>query len=721
MANLLDWLRPDFPKESKSHRLSLAKESTSLSIELFFQGHFHSGSKVLELNPSLHIPFQLDVRQRSIEDSEPVCFEYKGRKTLSLRWLVPMAGLPVRVAKTQWANYHQDTTGPVFGIFDGLGLLDDDSILYPSAKLPYQVRTDNLRYLHVRFAPQPANKFPSVLRRYALIDLGYTSTAASFCTFLSTTLGCSVKFRSNVGSLRELSDDAVLELIYPGSGWSTAYRFRERGQTVDESMFISPEQRVSDVKLSLLTNRPHVLPTTLGMSVWYCELRDEEFLISYGIPPNSLIVFYSRFSLQISVNFEGKKEEYTVSAFDRIRDLKSFIALETEIPLTSLGSVVGVDGSVIPDIEFICDIAEKEISILREREIRVSAPGGEIALNVRPDTTFRDLLADISDRIHIEFPFLSILAGGDIISDLTHPISSIAGPFAIRIIQDTSSSNTRIVKCTFKGIEKEIELDSSTPVSAFKAAIAEPFGVSPESIEVKFDGAFLDQDITLSDLPGVTELAIEAKHIHEIKEYHIWIVNGDIPRRRSVRFPSGITVRDALIRLKGLWSLEWEPELSLINIDDDEDVELVAEDAVLDQIDISNSDIAVRPKPVVVSVPSPHLGGELVGSFERRSSLLDLCEPPPGEGDLEFRFVYPDKDESFAIRFMGNQTVQDARKKVAEKYFVEPDDVKLLVGGKALKDPFILERLRLGSRPINIFIRNMDEVLLLTARAMRSD
>jgi hypothetical protein len=82
-------------------------------------------------------------------------------------------------------------------------------------------------------------------------------------------------------------------------------------------------------------------------------------------------------------------------------------------------------------------------------------------------------------------------------------------------------------------------------------------------------------------------------------------------------------------------------------------------------------------------------------------------------------FKIDQRDQEVRLVFTKKQKVEDARTRIAALVGVDPAAISLLFGGKALKEQFILDRLRVGEQGISIYIKDDAEVLLVTAKAYR--
>jgi hypothetical protein len=79
------------------------------------------------------------------------------------------------------------------------------------------------------------------------------------------------------------------------------------------------------------------------------------------------------------------------------------------------------------------------------------------------------------------------------------------------------------------------------------------------------------------------------------------------------------------------------------------------------------------------------------------------------------------EEERFSLPFQKSSSVRDAREQVKIR-LGQPslDYITLLFNGKALKDEFLLSRLRLGTTAITVYVKDTTEVVLTTVKAMRS-
>jgi hypothetical protein len=91
-------------------------------------------------------------------------------------------------------------------------------------------------------------------------------------------------------------------------------------------------------------------------------------------------------------------------------------------------------------------------------------------------------------------------------------------------------------------------------------------------------------------------------------------------------------------------------------------------------------------------------------------------------GRTRYQFAVTQKNEVFAHVFMTGQTVLDAKRMIVARYSLPgPSDVTLLFSGKALRDGFVLEKLRIGDNAIGVHIKSFTSLFIQTAAANRQD
>ncbi|GMB11013.1 MAG: hypothetical protein NkDv07_0987 [Candidatus Improbicoccus devescovinae] len=119
---------------------------------------------------------------------------------------------------------------------------------------------------------------------------------------------------------------------------------------------------------------------------------------------------------------------------------------------------------------------------------------------------------------------------------------------------------------------------------------------------------------------------------------------------------------------------------------------------------VLNATVAAQTtKPAVTSEPPIDDSGETTGTGDQNANVKTY----------HFFMAAKNLDQKWA--FPPGAKVKEAREKVASEFNRPSKEIFLHFLGKELRDEFVLDRLRLGTAKINIYLRDNDEVVLLTA------
>jgi hypothetical protein len=73
----------------------------------------------------------------------------------------------------------------------------------------------------------------------------------------------------------------------------------------------------------------------------------------------------------------------------------------------------------------------------------------------------------------------------------------------------------------------------------------------------------------------------------------------------------------------------------------------------------------------------------------------------------------------FELPFAAGTNIRSVRSEIGRRFGRAPDDVSLFFMGKALKDGFMIDRLRFGASKITVYLPDLDPLVLGTAKALR--
>jgi hypothetical protein len=198
-----------------------------------------------------------------------------------------------------------------------------------------------------------------------------------------------------------------------------------------------------------------------------------------------------------------------------------------------------------------------------------------------------------------------------------------------------------------------------------------------------------------------------------------------IPRVRKFKVGPDATGRDIL----DLAIRYWQPqvidlELAVTDLDEETST-LVALETKLGTLELS------YPKTLAICLPgtadpAPVATSNRNSTMRRNSRRVSVrlagTQNPAASApvEVEYSFLVQPKATALLIGFGPTATIKDAKARVAERLgFPGPDYVTLFFAGKALKETFVLNRLRLGKQSITVYVRDTAELQIVTARAMR--
>jgi hypothetical protein len=317
------------------------------------------------------------------------------------------------------------------------------------------------------------------------------------------------------------------------------------------------------------------------------------------------------------------------------------------------------------------------------------------------------------------------MSGESVIEDLSQRAWSIGDSVVFRL-------RDHYQVFIFEGRPWNLAVESNLPFSEQQSSLRRQLEIDSE-ISIFLNDAEVDLDTTIADLElgdGET-LRIERRDIERVTAiapvtYSIILLIGVIPRMASFKLSPTATLAIAEPMIKDRWCLgELEIEFGLL--DDASDIPaIIPKSSVIGNLDLKDCSLIVRPSANIdSSAPAISEFGGCAEDFEDdgdgpESRLLQSIHATIGSvepGAMRYGFVCD--DEVFHICFPAGARVGDARWKVAERFKTRPESVALHFMGKALRDGFALDRLRLGTSRIGAYVTSDREILVMTAKANR--
>jgi len=260
-------------------------------------------------------------------------------------------------------------------------------------------------------------------------------------------------------------------------------------------------------------------------------------------------------------------------------------------------------------------------------------------------------------------------------------------------------------------------------------AVSKPVS-RPESTQVPAPSEEGEGDSFLPASPVVQQPAAQPG-----VTYQVTILVGVIPRIFRVTLDTDATVADLEIAARqqkniALGGLDLEV---VLGDHMDNEYQTLSKNQRLNTLNFDGLDLGIRLQGVASSDADHEVPEEELLTFSYDDALLlspasatQAQVPPPGAAPVgtPYRFTVPTRGiEELTLYFAAGATVLDAKKIIAEHFgsSTAATDVTLLFSSKALRDGFVLDRLRIGNGIITVYPKETAEVLIVTAKAMRKD
>jgi hypothetical protein len=477
---------------------------------------------------------------------------------------------------------------------------------------------------------------------------------------------------------------------------------------------IDHEHGVLELKLYLLGQMGFVraLPGVLALRFFGCELEDAELLWAYGIPHGATLDAELLIGGEIQVALLEEEEiAYAFAPTDTAAALLERAGLANrELCDVFAGDVIMGPG------EPLSALAGARVCVRRTRRLAAfTGPAGEFTALVPINGTVADAIAAVAERTGMPAHNLQLSAGGEPLPP-TGSLASLSEPLRIIRLAD--------VTFHFKKSTLTLSVDAAAPLAAACRALAPLVQLPPEAIILKLGDAVVDDKATVEEL-GAVEFGMEQSVAADGRDVELFLQIGVVPRRGVFRLPAHATARDAQEAARSRWELgDLMLEIVVWDFDSAEAVPIDG-DAVLAEVEVAEGRaLVVRPAGGGAVLETEHEGTLATLGAGRADAGIRMTVTGFGgtttllPGEAKYGFALGEK--VFHLKFAADATVRDARVKVAQTIGVENAEcVTLLAVGKALKDGFILGRLRLGDKPVTVHVRDGSEVVILTAKANR--
>jgi hypothetical protein len=482
------------------------------------------------------------------------------------------------------------------------------------------------------------------------------------------------------------------------------YHFKVDEQTVDLS--VMSDSTVEDLSIELLKRlaMPSAMPNILIMSFLGCELPRDSNFFSIGIPMRSTIQCSLAKSEMVTVALpNGKRVRYTVAPNSSTLELKRFIGKQEQLDYTLHELYANrrrVSSCNIAD----CLGTDLELK-LAKNQFAFASSAGQIICELDSYATVANARQSLAERFRRPIETVILCVNGKPIPDQDSPISSFAEITIVSLLDFTFG---------FEGETITVVCDFDRPIGELKPAIA-----SRISVPIADFGFFLgrerqDESRTLNDLGYPTARLNVARLANPMPESQgtVSVTNmmRQIPLTMNFAFGPGDTLgairADVVAKFK-LGSRDFDFVVG----------DLVSEAMTVLALTTEIRSIGLTSENSLAVVDHGRFSPITVDAVPIMQQFRVSIAKPGSPVVIQFRIP---GEEQFSVEFPPGAAVSAARAAVAERKSVSVDFITLMIGGKALHDAFLIERLRIGANPVTVYIKDMSEVLLLTAKALRS-
>jgi hypothetical protein len=591
--------------------------------------------------------------------------------------------------------------------------LPDDERVY--CDIGYRiVRRTTVERVIVHLSPVPPDAFNQKLKREFLFDRTKTRTAGDLERSLAVVLSLPAHTpiillhgRTPLDKKKPVPSNTDLHLEYPGPMSVFVDIFLNLRVKKSEYLVrkyrikVNREQHVLDVKLYALglpgIGIQNALPGILQLRFFGCDLVDDELFWKYGIPAGCALDGDIHRGGMISIEKEGISSSYEFSSTDTIGTL-----------LTVLGRIVPEDHGLldafhqdtkIPPEDCVSAFAANVVQIRKTRRwAKFMTTTGSQPLPVPIQGTVAEAIAILAERTGFPASELQLWVDGEPL-----PTGNLL-PDEVTIVHLTD------VTFRFEGATLTFRVNPAEPLFLVCRLLAESIQLPVDAIVMKLDEKPVNLKTTVEELHH-TEFDVERTAIADDFDIELFLLRGAIPKKKRLRLPAGSTAQQVEELARAEWQLG-DVNLDVVVEDTLENTkERVEKDARVALIDLGPG----KRLAVISTVEMVAVSEDEAASFATlgRSEIPDL---KPGETIYSFTVngqIYP-------LKFGANATVGQARAKLAQAIGVEsPEKLNLMAGGKALKDTYLLNRLRLGDKALSVFVPDESEILVLSARGHR--
>jgi hypothetical protein len=513
------------------------------------------------------------------------------------------------------------------------------------------------------------------------------------------------------------------------------YLFVDGGERSLE-LRINERQTVREVKSAIVREKfPNPTTSAIELVVFGVSLKNNDLFSELKIPRFSeIVVIKAQQEIRMMIG-DVEKTEFR-SESDQVKDIRERVSRLGGIPADDL---IFRDGLVELNDNFFLSglwrlsifrrssgsapLDKSESSFVRSVNL-LSSPNIPVLVSESIHSrSVSPTASSAEDDVSVSISGLLVLPDSLASHSFTMSQSMQSEPSLIHPATPDLSANEFVAHLEINGSRVDCRMLLTAKIEDLIQMVGRNFlkNISVDRLSILIDGSELSPSEELGDFINDIFTVKVAPDSAQLQSYTIWLIIGVIPQNHTFEFHPNTSLAEIEPFVKTQWGINHlETEFVLLHIDDDTR-HLILKQTLLSEIQMDEvHKLSLREAMTVSSVgdevaPNPTEPEPEPEPQSARNSVLknfygstaNRCVST--ENQLMFLFkLLNDDGEPFRMIFAKGQTVSHAREQIAAKLECTSEEVTLLVSGRKLKDPQVLERIRTGTHPIIVSLQGTE-------------
>jgi hypothetical protein len=350
----------------------------------------------------------------------------------------------------------------------------------------------------------------------------------------------------------------------------------------------------------------------------------------------------------------------------------------------------------------LADVAGEPLEVVPDaRCFAFNCPTSVHRLFFREGATVADARTLLARRVQIAQEDIQLVQGDSLLVDDTSLYELSEGDISVTFVAP--------IPFIYQNNRHEIKINVRMTVAAVKATLADHLEIDTQKYSIFLmnrQNQELDDQTALAKVESVVVVTPE-RDAPESSQYRIGLCLSDVPLFARLTLDPDATLAEIEPVIKSTWSIQSVETECAVTVLATGKTDKVGASTRICEIDHDNSILFIRPSGTSYQAAQPVTSTPqtLFGETRKDGTTLPLAE------QTHMRYTVPQRaGMTLSQSFPKGQTVKDAKARLAEELGYEAADITVLFSGKALKDTFLLDRLRIGKLPLVVAIRDPNSV-----------